>query len=477
MATNRLVEAVPARIRFSTAPQAPSKRNILIRNTSLGNLPVQIDPPDPPFHLTHGADQAGHTVILKPQETMGFGVMVDRAELPAGKTRACSFLVVRVDMCPPLPIDFTLVPEDMSKEQLQFFVKDSMPHTLTNPSAVAPMLPLPTQDGQQASAGGAQEALFSARTAASSSRGAPSSLGAGTETGAAPAVRRAPGPPLEPGSMPAMLAAFLGEAPAPAALVMGHRGPPVAPPQTRPVGGRRRRDDSPPDTPGGAPCFSMPDDIDDDRPPTPNPAGFDSVPRPQATVVPKQRMPASASSAPSPRIVTSTPSPSSQSQGAMEQPLRSFTSSPSPAHGSDAQKPKAEKPRKRPTSLPPPSKGPETDGLFFMEGLGWCDEYGEVVQQAGGGGKTTPAPGGACNGAAGGGGGLRRLRSTSRTRTQKEASLVNLASASRASVKARTGGCGLPRPGGTSSMVALTGSAKKITQAEMDANWEAMGGI
>jgi len=486
---------VPARLRFSDLPDAASKRNLLIRNISLGVLALRIVPPGPPFRLAHGEEFVGCEVKLKPQETMAFGIALDRTALADRRGVLCDFLVVKLDMCQGLPIDIVVAPEDMKKDEVQTFVKRSLSTVI----ASGALLPRPL--------------AASGRTASQAMPGAAGSPASaecgGTDSTDAEENRRALGAAAE-GDPPPLLAAYLGEVPQGAALRQG------APAATSSSGGAfpsaghggawRGGDESPPDTPVGRPGLSSFED--DDRPPTPVPAGaagYEKCRKQEAS--PAQRCHAQEVGPCAPGAPAQLPRPSSRE----EAPLQSFasTTAPQPAtrrlisqrstgsagahsvasmpaeRGPELQQRRsaaaaaaaAGAPREpRPASLPavrlprgggqpPPPPSLDSNKLTFVEGVGWCDDYGEVVASA----ASSPT---------GGGGGLRRMRSSSRGRSTQQVSLLASDPRKRPveSVKSRTGGAGIPKPG-MLPLMKSGGSQRKLTQRELDDNWEAMGGI
>lgn len=401
MATNRLVEAVPPHLRFSSREGAPTKRNILIRNISVGELPVLVTLPGLPFRITHGAERVGSAVKLRPGETLGFGVAVDRAALPADGSPVCDFLIVQVHMCQPFPVDFVVAPEDMGKDQVQQLVRRCLP---TSAPIAVPV------------SGGAAE---------------PSGAGA------------------QPGSLEVALAMFLGESPAPAAVRRlspspgAGRGAAAVGTARRVAGAahRGRGGDSSPDS--QADSAEPPTAVeDDDRPPTPAPKGFEANLR-QPEPAPRPLLEASRE-----RVgVAIERVPPHVTPLATATPTR-----------------RREAPRSSsvPAELGPPQG---MDNLFFMEGVGWCNEYGEVASCS--------------RGDSGGSNSMHRLRSTSRNRTQCTSLAMSgtqrrCNSRTAESVKSRTGGCGLPKPSGGCASVA---PQQRLSMRELDANWAALGGI
>ncbi|CAE8626901.1 unnamed protein product [Polarella glacialis] len=67
---NGLCDVVPAHLRFSSGAGAGLQtRNLIIRNTSVGPLPLRIEPPGAPICVQLGGDRLGKEITLAVGET------------------------------------------------------------------------------------------------------------------------------------------------------------------------------------------------------------------------------------------------------------------------------------------------------------------------------------------------------------------------------------------------------------------------
>lgn len=260
--------------------------------------------------------------------------------------------------------------------------------------------------------------------------------------------------------MPPMLADFLGEAPSAAAMRRSAGSPEVPVPQAPPLRrseARRRRTRSPEDSPRG----SVRDDDaprnfdDDDRPPTPTPEGAAGFARCSEEGAQQKSAPRDAKAA------APSPAPAEVAGGGYGKCQASAT-------GSTGRPP----PRPRPPSLPghersgsaieaQPSVHPcdRPDG-FWIDGVGWCDENGRLL---------TPP---------GRSGGSPDLVQT--TRPGRASSLPRSRNVAQNSQGPRPGrASSQPRRGGTlaSSLARSAPTTARVNIQDMEANWDALGGI
>lgn len=445
-----LLEAVPPRLRFSAAPGAAAARSLLLRNISAGALPVRIDLPGAPFRLVQGAERLdGEVVRLESGEELPLRIAWDRNDLPPGRDKLCKFLVVRLDMYRPLAVEIVVVPDDMSKEDVLRFAERCLPEELRQP-------PPPAVGGSHV--GGA-------------AGGALGEVGphAGGDAAQLPDEARL-----------ALLTAFLGEAPAPAAmrqqpsqhLGAGDPGGGLWPESSGDAGARgrgrcagRSSASSASSSPGREPRPSR-GFSDDDRPPTPTPEGFECAPRPVRVA---RRAAPSEPDSPAANRGGRVDMGSDDDTSPADAPLRSVGDE---MHSRRRQGTSASCAETRVVDVaafgqaraaqPHPPDG--MDDLFFVDGVGWCDAYGNVVEGVGGGaGSRTAALPGRCGGDAGRAGAHASTAPAPRRGRSDP----------RASTDARKPGADRQGRRGPSPQAAGPRRAKK----DLDAAWDALGGI
>jgi len=431
---DRLLDVVPVHLRFNITEGASLTRNVIIRSIAAAIIPIEVTLPGPPFRITLGAERVEKGLVrLSPGETLPLRVTLDRGALPPGRP-ACDFIVVRVELCKPLAVDIVAVPEGMPEESVRQLI-------------AARLKEVPGMDSVTGPAANASESVMCGSRAAPDDATRSSASQEASDAGAVPVAAHRPPPP-------AALAAYLGEAPSGAAVrgadALSARGS---------ASSRRGRSacDSPDDSPEPGPRLDGRSGADDDRPPTPAPAGFETVDEGPCnggtcTVFVSVASNASMRSARRPGCVPLNfcgvrNSPRNRSTGSTptgQTPVRTVAEAAPAAPtslGSGRAPSKATAAAKAPAARQPTDVSKE--GLFFIEGVGWCDEYGRTVAGLDGVRKPSPARTGPA-----------RLEATSKPRPQaksKSTSSTNVAT-------------GLRPP-------------KKMTPQERDAAWDALGGI
>mmetsp|Transcript_104121 Transcript_104121/g.324646 ORF Transcript_104121/g.324646 Transcript_104121/m.324646 type:complete len:407 (-) Transcript_104121:60-1280(-) len=405
---DRLLDVVPVHLRFNITEGASLTRNVIIRSIAAAIIPIEVTLPGPPFRITLGAERVEKGLVrLSPGETLPLRVTLDRGALPPGRP-ACDFIVVRVELCKPLAVDIVAVPEGMPEESVRQLI-------------AARLKEVPGMDSVTGPAANASESVMCGSRAAPDDATRSSASQEASDAGAVPVAAHRPPPP-------AALAAYLGEAPSGAAVrgadALSARGS---------ASSRRGRSacDSPDDSPEPGPRLDGRSGADDDRPPTPAPAGFETV---DEGCVPLNFC--GVRNSPRNRSTGSTPTGQTPVRTVAEAAPAAPTSL-----GSGRAPSKATAAAKAPAARQPTDVSKE--GLFFIEGVGWCDEYGRTVAGLDGVRKPSPARTGPA-----------RLEATSKPRPQaksKSTSSTNVAT-------------GLRPP-------------KKMTPQERDAAWDALGGI
>lgn len=381
-----LLDVIPSRARFSITEGCHWTRNILIRNVSINELTFSVTTPQAPFSIARGAERLGRPVSLAPGEVLPLQVALNRAALPQDGSPVCDFLVLHLELCRPFPIELVCIPEGVSEADVQCIVDErrrSIPSPAWVSVAAAAQIPAMSRSPQTLHGGTPNDVPL---------LDADCSVAVGC-----PEMRDA-APAADPNAL-AAIAAFLGEAPHASAMrcpkavdrglpaVQSARAPPA-----RSSSARRRRDVSPPDSPEsgsglhrlGASAF------DESRPPTPLPSDFQSMPR-------------CASSERTPRPQAASCEPQAQLQqtqpAGREQPKRppmpqrslgrrggSLGASGAKIVGGDGTGPGRDMTSTslhgRKVMIEDDKKLAPTGGVLFLDGVGWCDEYGKPIAAA-----------------------------------------------------------------------------------------------
>lgn len=453
-----LLDVIPDAVRFRESEGQKATRNVLIRNVSVQELQVSIDPPASPFHVVRGAERVGKAISMTPGETLGIQLMLDRTEM-TGQPLLCDFLVVRIDMCRPMGVELVAITGDPPEDRVQQVIKESRDacealkwkfngaNGANEKAAVAveeaPSPFLGNHNGQSgdissvladflgeppssAALGGGSagqpypaasssaEVTFS-RADVTSRMATPqtgrdsnsneytllpeSHDGAGSPGGSTGSGAKSPGsaqrpPPLpsapsgssgatssskvaavkpapDPG-MAAMLADFLGEAPSAAALQRAGTGTPSAMnPPLRRSEARRRKTDSPADSPrNDAPPRSG--DFDDDRPPTPKPGAAEEFGAARQSVPTR--------STPSSNQPLGIPAPANDWL-AEQKEFATVSSARVPPRPRAPSRQGSQGSSRRDSKSPRADAGgiPSDPDAFFVEGVGWCDSMGRII--------------------------------------------------------------------------------------------------
>lgn len=447
---DRLLDVVPVHLRFNNTEGVSLTRNIIIRSIASATIPIEVALPGPPFRVVLGGERVEKgTVRLSPGETLPLRVALDRGALPPGRP-ACEFLVLRVELCQPLPVDIVAVPDGMAEDA----VRQLIASRLQDVPGIAPTAAGPAVAAADARGGG--------------NSAAPSSTTAGRAQEEVATASAAPVEGTRP-PPPAALLAYLGEAPTGAAL----RGPgdasaPVVASTSRSSrreSTRRARiacdsddDDSPEPAPrssGGRRSAAADEFYDDDRPPTPAPEGFEMVDEGCVPLnfcgvrnSPRNRNgsgAASAASTPLSRASAEVPSIAPVAPASSQLPSKAAVAAPSRAAAAAK-----DAPRKSEARASQGLVDLSAEGLFLIEGVGWCDEFGRTVA---------------------GLDGVRRASSTG-------AALGNLETTAKPlETTAKPRPQGKSRASASSNAVAGNKPLKKISAKDRDAAWDALGGI
>eukprot|EP00930_Biecheleria_cincta_P047126 TRINITY_DN3260_c0_g1_i1.p1 TRINITY_DN3260_c0_g1~~TRINITY_DN3260_c0_g1_i1.p1 ORF type:complete len:482 (+),score=117.30 TRINITY_DN3260_c0_g1_i1:25-1446(+) len=371
-----LVDVVPPHLRFTAGSSSSSTRNVIIKNKSVSDLPLHIDPPGPPFCVKLGADRLGKEIRLTPGETLPLRLTLEASALQG--QLICRFLVVRIELCRPLVVDVVAAPEGTPDDELRSFVQSQL-----------------TVAGFQAPANKAHSSREPASLEASSPDvHSPADAAAVLadflgEAPAAAAMRKdvpaasrplADDPQLDSDqtAMPAALAAFLGEAPAAAAIRKVGKINFEAQPRPAPMAA------SPPDTPesGDGRAIRRPDhqsciDDMDDRPPTPTPDGFhdcdlDSRPRASEPVQTTENVQHHVTGRQSDAAIA-TAKAAARAAAARAQGILPDDQGMLPVA------PASMTTMAQASAKPPAPAGYKAEDLFYLEGVGWCDIFGRAV--------------------------------------------------------------------------------------------------
>lgn len=438
---DRLLDVIPVHLRFNCGESTSLTRNVIIRNIAETIIPVEVTLPGPPFRIVLGAERVEKGVRLSPGETLPLRVALDRDFLLQGRP-ACDFIVLRVELCEPLAVDIVAVPEGMAEDR----VRQLIATRLQELPGVAPPASGPASEAVALRADSGNAAASRTADAKAHEEAAPAS--------AAPAAGGRPPPP-------ASLADYLGEAPTGAAL----RGRDAVPAQGIASTARTSRrvragDDSPDDSPEpdprsrrGRSGINIDSFDDDDRPPTPAPEGFEMVDEgcvPQNFCGVRHSPRNHNSSGPSTARSGSGRAPAEAAAAAIPAPAprcappKAATAAPKEG----ARRPAA--PAASAATAAPGPADPATEGLIFLEGVGWCDDYGRTVVGVDGVRRTSPG-------------------TTGPGRLERTAKPLESAAKPRPQGKSK--------PNASSSVAAGSKPLKKISQKDRDAAWDALGGI
>lgn len=377
-----LVDVVPPHLRFTPGSSSSLTRNVIIKNKSVSDLPLRIDPPGPPFTVKLGADRLGKEIRLTPGETLPLRLALE-ASADRGQL-VCAFLVVRIELCRPVVVDVVAAPEGTPDDELRSFVQSQLavagfqaPAHKARSSREPTSLETSSRD---------VDAPADAAAALAAFLGEPPADAAMRKD--APAYAPAAPQPLadeqqldlDQTAIPAALAAFLGEAPATAAVRKVGKLNFEAQPRPAPV------TSSPPDTPesGDGRAIRRPqhqshlDDIDD-RPPTPTPDGFEDCDA-------DSRLRASEPTRQTEKVHHRTTG--RQSDAAIATAEAAARAAAARAQGilpdDDPEKPPPAASVSKTAvgqilAKPPAPAGYKAEDLFYLEGVGWCDMFGREV--------------------------------------------------------------------------------------------------
>eukprot|EP00931_Biecheleriopsis_adriatica_P053815 TRINITY_DN31598_c0_g1_i1.p1 TRINITY_DN31598_c0_g1~~TRINITY_DN31598_c0_g1_i1.p1 ORF type:complete len:389 (-),score=101.39 TRINITY_DN31598_c0_g1_i1:70-1236(-) len=335
-----------------------------------------------------GAERLGKPTILAVGETLALRVGVDA--WPTDGSIACSFFVLRIDLCQPLAVDVVASPEGTTDEAIKVFVEQRLAEESLDQRAALDATAMPAQQAAP-------------RNQVSGGSSSPNDAVQSGWTAEAPCAEQT--------AVPAALAAYLGEAPSAAAVRGGIHKAQLQDPSSF----------TPPDSPessGGRAvraAAGLPVDFDE-RPPTPTPDGFQDVAttkphksenshvQPERRVVPAESQAAAATRAAAARaqgiLLRDSPGTALAAPEASAGPEKTLGPDPAAALASflgEAPSASALRAEHRPqedlpsssvaqSTLPPRPPGYEDQDIFYLEGAGWCDAYGRTIDSQGQGG-------------------------------------------------------------------------------------------